>query len=147
MYYLCLIAMISGAAISTQAAMNAHLGVLLRNPLLATCIAFCSSMLFTLLAIMLQGRELPSLAQLKSVPVYLWFGGGIFSAFGISMFYYLIPKLGMGLMLSFALTGQLLVAVIAGHYGWFDLPIKPVNPSKLAGIAALILGIFLINKE
>lgn len=52
-----------------------------------------------------------------------------------------------GLMMSFALTGQLLVAVIAGHYGWFDLPIKPLSLMRIIGVFALLSGVILINRE
>lgn len=139
-------AFLSGAAIAAQAGMNAQLGSLLKSPLLAACVAFSSSIFFTLLAVLAYTREYPSLEVLRAVPVYLWFAGGILSAFAISMFYYLIPKMGVGQMMSFALTGQLIVAVIAGHFGWFELPIKPVTLSRLWGVIALIAGVLLINK-
>lgn len=144
--YLSIIALSSGAAISIQAAMNAQLGSLLKNPLLAACVAFSSSLFFTLLAMMVYTKEYPSIDIVRSVPIYLWFGG-ILSAFGISMFYYLIPKMGIGPMMSFALTGQLIVAVIAGHFGWFNLPIQPLTLGKLVGAIALIIGVVLINSE
>lgn len=147
MKYLFIIALLAGAAISIQAAMNAQLGSLLRNPFLAACIAFCSSLVFTILIILFKTREYPSIEMLKSVPVYLWFSGGMLSAFGISMFYYLIPKMGMGSMMSFALTGQLIIAIIISHFGWFALPEKSLTLGKLVGVIALIIGIILINRE
>lgn len=147
MNYLAIIAFLSGAAISTQAAMNAQLGSLLKNSLLAACIAFCSSIFFMLLAVVTYTKEYPPLEVVRAVPVYLWFSGGILSAFGISMFYYLIPRMGMGAMMSFALSGQLIFAVIAGHFGWFELPVRQLTPGKLAGIVALIVGVLLINNE
>ncbi len=147
MNYLSIIALSSGAAIAAQAAMNAQLGSLLKNPLLATCIAFGSSIFFTLLAVISYTKDYPSIEIIRSVPTYLWFSGGILSAFGISMFYYLIPQMGIGPMMSFALTGQLLVAVTTSHFGWFDLPIKPLTIGKLTGVTALIIGVLLINKE
>ncbi|TQV87147.1 DMT family transporter [Aliikangiella coralliicola] len=147
MSYLSLLAFMAGAAIATQASMNAQLGVLLRNPLLGTSVAFVSSLLFTLLAVIVFTKKYPSLEAVRAVPSYLWFSGGLLSAFGISMFYYLIPRMGIGVMMSYALTGQIIVAVIAGHYGWFDLPTKPLNGAKLVGVLSLIIGIVLINRE
>ena len=147
MNFLSIIAFSSGAAISIQAAMNAQLGSLLKNPLLAACAAFSSSIFFTLLAVMVYTKEYPSIEIVKSIPIYLWFAGGILSAFAISMFYYLIPQMGIGPMMSFALTGQLIVAVIASHFGWFNLPIKPLTLVKLVGAIALIVGVVLINTE
>lgn len=145
MNYWLIIAFTSGAAISIQAAMNAQLGNLLKNPLLASCIAFCSSIFFTLLAILVFTKEFPSTDIIRSVPVYLWFSGGILSAFAISMFYYLIPQIGIGPMMSFALTGQLIIAVISGHFGWFDLPLIPLTSGKFLGVVAMISGVLLIN--
>jgi len=147
MSYLSLLALTAGAAIATQAGMNAQLGVLLKNPLLSTIIAFTSSILFTLLALVAFTKEYPTVEVVRAVPIYLWFFGGLLSAFGISMFYYLIPQMGIGSMMSYALTGQIVVSIIAGHFGWFDLPIKQITVIKLTGIVALILGILLINKE
>lgn len=145
--YLSFIAFASGAAISIQAAMNAQLGGLLKNPLLAACAAFSSSIFFTLLAVMVYTKEYPPAEIVRSVPVYLWFSGGILSAFAISMFYYLISKMGIGPMMSFSLTGQLVIAVIAGNFGWFNLPIKPLTLGKLVGVIALTIGVVLINSE
>lgn len=147
MNYLSLIAFSSGIAISTQAAMNSQLGSLLKNPLLATCIAFGTSVIFTLLAVMMYTKEFPSFDTMKTVPVYLWITGGLLSAFAVSMFYFLIPRMGIGPMMSFALTGQLIAAVIASHYGWFNLPVKLITPDKSIGVIALLLGVVLINVE
>ncbi|GAA0342148.1 hypothetical protein GCM10009092_03380 [Bowmanella denitrificans] len=139
-----ILALLAGAAIATQASMNAQLGVLLRNSLLATAIAFTGSMLVTLLVLLSSSAHLPKLDTWLAVPVHLWFGG-VLSALGVGLFYYLIPKMGVGPMMSFALTGQLLVAMLASHYGWFGLPVKSLDGIKFLGIAALITGILLIN--
>jgi transporter family-2 protein len=85
--------------------------------------------------------------DIKSVPWYLWFTGGALSAFGVGMFYYLIPKMGVGSMMSYALSGQILIAIIASHFGWFDLPVKPINAIKFSGAIALIVGVLLLNWE
>ena len=145
MNYLSFLALAAGAAIAIQATMNAHLGVLLKSSMLATSIAFLFSFVFTVLAMILTTKEYPHITQIKSVPVYLWFSGGVLSAFGVGMFYYLIPKMGVGSMMSYALSGQILIALIANHFGWFDLPVKPINALKVAGAVLLIAGMILIN--
>jgi len=48
-------------------------------------------------------------------------------------------------MMSYALSGQIVVAIISSHFGWFDLPLKPITALKLLGVVALIGGILLIN--
>jgi len=147
MNVLSLLAMGAGAAITVQATMNAQLGVLLKSSMLGTSIAFLFSCVFTVLAMMLWSKQYPQLTDMKAVPLYLWFSGGALSAFGVGMFYYLIPKMGVASMMSYALSGQIIVATIISHFGWFDLPLKPINLLKISGIIALIVSMLLINWE
>lgn len=136
----------AGAAIALQASLNAHLGQLLTSSLLATVIAFISGAIYLSLAAMILLPKLPPLDTLRSVPVYLWFSGGFFGAFAVASFYYLIPKIGVATMLSFSLSGQLILGLVASHFGWFNLPISSISPSKLLGLAGMITSIFLINR-
>lgn len=145
MSYFPLFALTAGAAIAVQATLNAQLGVLLKNPLAGTLIAFLMAGIFTALVLLISPKPLPVLNDAKSVPLYLWIAGGGLSAFGVGMFYYLIPRMGVGTMMSFALSGQMVVAAIASHYGWFDLPHKPITAVKMVGIITLLTGCFLIN--
>lgn len=142
-----IMAFLAGSAIAIQATMNAQLGVLLKNSVMATSIAFLFSCLFTLLTLVTTTKTYPLMLDIRSVPFYLWFTGGILSAFGVSMFYYLIPKMGVGSMMSYALTGQIIIAVIASHYGWFNQPLKPITTIKLIGAISLIIGVVLLNMD
>jgi transporter family-2 protein len=47
--------------------------------------------------------------------------------------------------MSYALTGQILIAITASHFGWFNLPVKPITVAKFVGVISMISGIFLIN--
>ena len=139
------LAFVGGVFLAIQGGLNAHLGVLLKNPLLASSIAFFSSCIFAIAMILFSVRTFPNTSQLKEVPIYLWFTGGFFSVLGISIYYYTIPKLGVSTMISFGLCGQLIFAVIAGHFGWLNLPIEPISFKRMVGILAMVTGIFLIN--
>lgn len=139
-----ILAILAGAAITIQAGMNARLGELLKNPILATALAFLFAGFFTMLFMLFSQRQLPLALEIKSIPTYLWFGG-ILSAFGVGSYYFLIPKMGVGSLMSYALTGQLLLAVIAGHFGWFEQPLKPITIRIIIGLTAMATGIVLIN--
>ena len=141
------LALSAGAAIAIQATMNAQLGVLLKSSMIGTSIAFLVSFIFTVSVMALSAKQYPNLTEIKSVPLYLWFTGGALSAFGVGMFYFLIPKMGVGSMMSYALSGQILITILASHLGWFDLPVKPINNFKVTGAVLLIVGILLINWE
>ena len=147
MSYFPLLALLAGAAIAIQATMNAQLGVLLKSSMLGTCIAFLFSCVFMTSAMMLTIKRYPEIADIKSVPLYLWFSGGALSAFGVGMFYYLIPIMGAGSMMSYALSGQILTAMVASHFGWFNLPLKPIDVTKATGVILFIVGVLLLNRE
>lgn len=134
-----------GIMVVIQGGINARLGVLLNNSLLATSTALVMSATFTLVAVFVTVRQLPSLEQLKGVPSYMWFTGGILSFIAVTLFYYIIPRIGISTAVTFGLAGQILFAAIAGHFGWFDMPIEPISLKKTIGIVVMILGVVLIK--
>ena len=140
-----LLALAAGAAIAIQAAMNAKLGLLVKNALLGSSIAFFIACLSSLLVITVTASQLPRLDEIRAVPLYLWFCGGMLAAFGVGAFYYLIPKLGVGAMMSYALAGQIITANIISHFGWFNLPQKTIDIKLSIGVLLFIAGIILIN--
>ncbi len=147
MSILSFLALAAGAAIALQASMNAQLGVLLKSSMMGTSVAFFFGLVFTVSIMLLSAKQYPNLTEVKSVPLYLWFTGGALSALGVGLFYYLIPKMGIGSVMSYALSGQILIAIFASHLGWFDLPVKPIDRTKVMGVALLIVGVLLINWE
>jgi transporter family-2 protein len=50
-------------------------------------------------------------------------------------------------MISLGLSGQLIISVIAGHFGWFGMPVEPVTIKRLFGVMAMIIGIIMINRK
>ncbi|SFC41966.1 DMT family transporter [Pseudoalteromonas denitrificans] len=157
MNILTILAFLAGACIAIQAAMNAQLGQVFNNSLLATSYAFLASFLLVAgITFYLSFNHQVATSQslfsdeftesIKQVPWYLWLSC-VFSVIGVASFYFLIPKMGVGNMMSYALTGQILVAMIISHFGLFDSPSKLISATKLMGTVLLILGIILINKE
>lgn len=139
------LALVAGAAIAVQAAMNARLGVLLLSPLTATVAAFFFSLVVTLTVFVVTRESLPTMSSLRDVPVYLWFGG-VLSALGVGLLYFLIPKVGVGSVMTYSLCGQLLVAALFSHHGWLGLPQRAVDGPRLLGLALLIIGVVLFNR-
>ena len=134
-----------GLLVVMQGGLNARLGILLNSPLLATAVALSMSALITLVAVGLTVRQYPGWQQLRSVPLYLWFSGAAMSFIAVTLFYYLIPRLGISTAVAFGLCGQLLFSTIAGHFGWFGLPQEPLSSSKVIGLFAMLGGLALIK--
>lgn len=135
-----------GIMVVIQGSINARLGVLLSNPLLATAVALSIGATLTLAAVAVTVKQYPTLQEVNSIPFYYWFVGGALSVFGITMFYYVIPRIGISTTVTFGLTGQLLFAAIAGHYGWLGMPIEPITTKKVLGML-LMVGSLVLTKN
>lgn len=144
-FSLIILAFIGGVFLAMQGALNAHLGVLLKNPLLASVVAFFFSTVFAVVVAAVSVEQVPSQEGLSTIPWYMWFTGGLFSVLGISLYYYTIPKLGISTMISLGLGGQLIFSVIAGHFGWLNLPTEPITLKRIIGAIVMLTGILLIQ--
>tara|TARA_R110001599_G_C12264472_1_gene660702 strand:+ start:2171 stop:2617 length:447 start_codon:yes stop_codon:yes gene_type:complete len=134
-----------GVMVVIQGGINSRLGILLNNSLLATLIALTMAASFTLIAVLITVRQFPSMYQLREIPVYMWVLGGLLSFLAVTLFYYVIPKVGISTAVTFGLAGQLLFAAIAGHFGWFNMPLEPFTMKKIAGLFMMIAGVILIK--
>ncbi len=146
-FVLSLLAFVAGIFLAAQGGFNSSLGVLLKHPMLASVSAFFSSFVFALLFVIIGGISIPGLKEIQTIPIYLWFVGGICSVIGIGLYFYTIPKLGISTMISFGLCGQLIFSIIAGHFGWLNLPTEPITIKRLVGVVAMVTGIILINSK
>ena len=140
-----MLSFIVGIMVVVQGALNARFCVLLNSSLLATSAALTLSACFTIIAVLVTVKQFPPIQELKAIPPYLWFTGAIFSFIAVTLFYYLIPKIGISTAVSFGLCGQIVFSMIAAHYGWFELPVETISFKKVVGTIAMIGGIFLIK--
>lgn len=142
-----ILALVGGVFLAAQGGFNTQLGVLLNSPLLASTTVYLFSTTFALGAVLLSVNEFPSISELRTIPTYLWFTGALLSLIGITLYYYTIPKLGLSTMISLGLCGQLIFSLIAGHFGWFNLPVEPADLKRIFGVVIMIIGIVLINSK
>ena len=138
------LAVLTGFMVVLQGGLNSRLGSLLQSPLLAALSTLFFGAVFTFIAVLVTSKGFPTL-RLNAVPTYLWFTGAFFSFLAVTLFYYLIPKLGIGTAVAFGLCGQVIFSTLAAHFGWFGLPIEPIDVKKVLGLGALITGILLIK--
>ncbi|PAJ72083.1 hypothetical protein CJF42_23185 [Pseudoalteromonas sp. NBT06-2] len=138
-----ILAFIAGACIAIQAAMNSQLGQVFNNSLLATSYAFFSSFVLVAGITLYFGSTIEVTVEEKSlissmketinqVPWFLWMSC-VFSVIGVASFYFLIPKMGVGNVMSYALGGQIIVAMTISHFGFFNSPHKVISATKATG--------------
>lgn len=141
---LLLLAVIAGAVVPFQSAINANLGRGLGHPLWATLASLLVSIL-VLLPIMLAMRvPLPSVAFISKAPLWMW-AGGAFGVCFISVALVLLPKLGASGFMALALAGQVVASLVLDHFGWFGLVQRQVSLPRVLGVVMLMAGVVLIQ--
>jgi transporter family-2 protein len=59
---------------------------------------------------------------------------------------YTVPRLGLAVAFTVIVAAQFVVAALIDHFGWLGADVRPVGLSRLAGVAVLILGVWLITR-
>ncbi|MGK8208936.1 DMT family transporter [Burkholderia cenocepacia] len=142
---LSILTIVAGVSLMTQQVLNANLRGALNS---AAWSGFASYALglacMAVLALALRD-PLPSSALAARIPWWA-FSGGLFGAIFIVLAIFTIPKLGAASFLVLVVTGQILASMTIDHFGWFGLVQRPVDVSRLVGIALLIGGCVLIRR-
>lgn len=60
---------------------------------------------------------------------------------------YSIPRLGLSKAFTIMIAAQFAVAAAIDHFGWIGAPVRPLNVSRLTGMAVLVLGVWLVTKS
>ena len=141
---LLLLAVIAGAVVPFQSAINANLGRGLGHPLWATLASLLVSILVLLPLMLALHVPLPSMAFISKAPLWMW-AGGAFGVCFISLALVLLPKLGASGFMALALAGQVVASLVLDHFGWFGLVQRHVSLPRVLGVAMLMAGVVLIQ--
>lgn len=141
-FLIILIGLIGGIAVGTQSpiagAMQQRVG-----GAAGSFIVHVSGAILSALLLILRGGE--NIQAWKTLPWYMLMAGfpGVVLYLAISV---VLPKLGGTAMITLIITGQLLVNVLVDQFGWFGVPVHPIGFTRLAGIALLMFGVFLVAR-
>ena len=144
-YILTGIALLIGGLLAVQGSINSQLGGILKSPIQAAFVSFFVGTITLFVLNIAMRTELPPKALIAEMPLYL-FIGGVMGAIYVSSAIILIPKIGVATMLGASIGGQMIVASIIDHYGFFNIPVHAVSPGRVIGIVLLIVGVFLIQR-
>jgi bacterial/archaeal transporter family-2 protein len=142
---LLLLAVVAGAGLSVQAAINARLGRELGSSIWAACASVTVSTLSLLLYALATRATFPPIRTWAQIPAWGW-SGGLFGALYVAAVIVAAPRLGVAAMTALAVGGQLALALILDHYGLLGLERHPVNPVRLLGIVLLVVGVILVKR-
>ena len=144
-FLLVLLGLLAGAGVPVQAAVNSALRQHLGRPEWATLVSFSVGTALVALALMLQRTPLPALAQAARAPWWAWTGGGL-GAFYVFTTILLVPRLGATTALAVTLAGQVAFGLVLDQAGLLGLATRELTPGRLAGVALLAAGVFLVQR-
>ena len=139
------VAVAIGAAVAAQAPMNSRLAHAVGG-LPATCIALGISFAAVVVLTAATGK-LGGVADVGRAPVWAVHGGGLIGALYVGSIVWTVRALGAGGLTAATVAGQLGAAILIDHLGWFGVDRSPVSAAKLAGVALLAAGTYLVVAE
>lgn len=142
------LALVAGAALPVQGAVNAELRVELDAPATVGAVSFIvatGAMALVLAgALALSSAPPPRAAPLRRVPWWGWLGGFCGATYVTSVFL-LIPEIGTAATIGLTVAGQQVASLFVDRYGLLRLPRRPISGVRLAGVATLLAGVALIQ--
>jgi len=85
------------------------------------------------------------LGQWRSVPWYALLAG-VFGLVVIGAISYMIPRIGVAGSIITVVAGQLLVGTILDQFGWLGAMQRPLDATRLIGLAVVLIGVWLTVK-
>lgn len=140
-----LLAVIGGVLLAIQAPTNAILGKASGSPVVAAFISFLIGTI-ALGAVVAASSGKLFAPPLKQVPWYAWIGG-FYGAFFVAVAAFGAPRVGVGVLLTAAIAGQLAAALVLDHFGLLGLARHPVNLTRAAGFALVLIGAVLVRRS
>jgi transporter family-2 protein len=137
------VALLAGAALPVQGAVNARLRADLDAPITVGAWSFIVAAA-AMLAVLALDHTTARPGGLRRVPWWGWLGGLCGATYVTSVFV-LIPEIGVAPTLALTVAGQQLASVVVDRYGLLRLTRRPITPSRLAGVATLLAGVALIQ--
>ena len=137
------LAVLAGVLVSAQGMVNGRLNQVLESPIQAALISFTGGWLILLALSFILGHGLPSFEKLSAAPWWA-FLGGVAGFYMVSSTAFGVPRVGSTAWLAAVIAGQMLASVAFDHIGAFGQEVRQITLSKLAGVDALVAGVWLI---
>jgi transporter family-2 protein len=133
---------LAGALISVQSVLNASLGA--RAGVMGSLLALTIVSLVVAIATILVFPNSANLGQLPGPSKWYLYVGGALGVIILASTIFLVPKIGAAETFTAIIVGQLAVAVVVDHFGLMSVPIVEVTLVRVAGIALVAVGAYLV---
>jgi bacterial/archaeal transporter family-2 protein len=138
-----LAALLGGAILPVQVALNTLLRRYVGEPMQVTFVSYLVGTLASLGICFFARYPLPAAASLAQTSWWMWIGGCLGTLYVWSTIF-ATPKIGAALALSLTIAGQMIAALFLDHYGAIGLTKHVANPTRIAGVVLVVLGVSLV---
>jgi bacterial/archaeal transporter family-2 protein len=142
-YYM--LPLMAGLAIAVQSGVNSQLRMAIQHPLVAAFISFLVGTIALAVMLAFSKDAVPELNIYGTVSWYK-FSGGLLGVFVVYTTLLSVSQIGAANMFMLMIGGQMAAALLMDHFGLLGVPVNPITIRKVAGIAFLIAGVYLIKK-
>ena len=133
-----------GMLLATQPLINARAGAAAGHPVYGALVSVTVSTLALALAALALRLPAPDLRALASAPAVTW-TGGLIGALVVLTALTATPRLGAAATVALFIAGQLGASLLLDQRGWLGVPLQPITPTRLLGVACLVAGVVLIR--
>jgi transporter family-2 protein len=140
-FYLTL-AVLAGAMLPMQAAINARLARVVGGPVWAAAVS--GLVLTIVLSASAATRGGPRIGSLATLPWWAW-TGGLCGSVLLASTTAVTPKLGAGSMTALVMTGQVLVSLALDNFGLLGVAAHPLSVKRYIAAALLVVGASLMR--
>jgi transporter family-2 protein len=138
------LALLAGAFLPIQAALNSKLGKAINSPVHASMVSFVVGVISIAMYILLSNQNV-SFSGAKTAPGYVWIAGAL-GAFYVTVIILAFPRLGPALTFGLVIAGQMFISVLMDHLNILVTVQHPLNFYRVLGIGLVIAGVILIRK-
>lgn len=141
-WWVVLIGLIGGAAVGIQSPIAGAMGQRIGG-MASSFVIHLSGMLLSAVFLFFRGGE--KIRDWHTLPWYMLIAG----VFGVILYQTIsitLPRLGSTMMVVLIIVGQLFLGVLIDHFGLLGVVTRPINLTRVLGLAALVLGAYLISK-
>lgn len=136
---------VTGGLVALQAPINSVLGRAVGTWQAAFFSFAIGTVALALIAVLAQGG-LGQLGEIRGLP-WVYLSGGLLGAAYITSVLVTVRSLGAGGVVAATIAGQLAVSVVVDQLGILGVAKQPITAAKIAGIALLAAGTYLVVRE
>ena len=140
-----LMGIVAGAAIATQAPINASLGRNLGVPIAAAGVSFVAGAILLWTIALIYSHLASTPINFGAPAPWTFVAGGVLGAFYVFSNIMLTPMIGAAAVMALSVAGQLVGGMVLDKIGFMGMAVREISMGRIAGAVLLITGALMIR--